>query len=74
MIEKQLNYGEEARNMLLSGVDKMANAVKTTLGAAGRTVIIEDELGRPHATKDGVSVAKSIFLSDPVENLGANIL
>ena len=74
MIEKQLNYGEEARNMLLSGVDKMANAVKTTLGAAGRTVIIEDDLGRPHATKDGVSVAKSIFLSDPVENLGANIL
>ena len=74
MIEKQLNYGKEAREMLLSGVDKMANAVKTTLGAAGKTVIIEDDLGRPHATKDGVSVAKSIFLSDPVENLGANIL
>lgn len=74
MIEKQLNYGKEAREMLLSGVDKMADAVKTTLGAAGKTVIIEDDLGRPHATKDGVSVAKSILLSDPVENLGASIL
>jgi len=74
MIEKQLNYGEHAREMLLNGVDKMADAVKTTLGAAGKTVIIEDDLGRPHATKDGVSVAKSIFLSDPVENLGATIL
>ena len=74
MIEKQLNYGEEARQMLLDGVDKMANAVKTTLGAAGKTVIIEDDLGRPHATKDGVSVARSIHLSDPVENLGASIL
>jgi len=74
MIEKQLHYDDEARDLLLSGVKKMAAAVKTTLGAAGKTVIIEDELGRPHATKDGVSVARSITLTDPVENLGANIL
>lgn len=74
MIEKQLHYNDEARDLLLLGVKKMAEAVRTTLGAAGKTVIIEDELGRPHATKDGVSVAKSITLTDPVENLGANIL
>jgi chaperonin GroEL len=74
MIEKQLHYNDEARDLLLLGVKKMADAVRTTLGAAGKTVIIEDELGRPHATKDGVSVAKSITLTDPVENLGANIL
>lgn len=74
MIEKQLTYGIEAKKALLSGVNKMADAVSTTLGAAGNTVIIEDEFGRPHATKDGVSVAKSIFLSDPVESLGASIL
>lgn len=74
MIEKQLHYDEEAKKMLLSGINKMADAVKSTLGAGGKTVIIEDEMGRPHATKDGVSVAKSIVLSDPVENLGASIL
>lgn len=74
MIEKQLNYGNDAKSLLLSGVNKMADAVKTTLGAAGNTVIIEDEFGRPHVTKDGVSVAKSILLSDPVENMGAKVL
>lgn len=74
MIEKQLHYDKEAKRLLLNGVNKMADAVKSTLGAGGKTVIIEDETGRPHATKDGVSVAKSIVLSDPVENLGASIL
>ena len=74
MIEKQLHYDKEAQDLLLSGVNKMADAVRTTLGAAGKTVIIEDDFGRPHPTKDGVSVAKSITLSDPVENLGASIL
>lgn len=74
MIEKQLHYDDEAREKLLLGVHKMAKAVSTTLGAGGKTVIIEDELGRPHPTKDGVSVAKSITLSDPVENLGLSIM
>jgi chaperonin GroEL len=74
MIEKQLHYDNEAQDLLLNGVNKMADAVKSTLGAAGKTVIIEDDFGRPHPTKDGVSVARSITLSDPVENLGASIL
>jgi chaperonin GroEL len=74
MIEKQIDYGNDAQSKLRSGVNKLADAVKTTLGAGGNTVILEDELGRPHITKDGVTVAKSINLSDPVEHLGASIL
>jgi chaperonin GroEL len=74
MIEKDIDYGHEAKNKLRSGVNKLSEAVKTTLGAGGNTVILEDELGRPHITKDGVTVAKSINLSDPVEHLGASIL
>lgn len=74
MIEKQIDYGKDAQSKLLAGVNKLANAVKTTLGAGGHTVILEDDYGRPHITKDGVTVAKSINLSDPVEHLGASIL
>ena len=74
MIEKDIDYGNKAKNKLRGGVNKLADAVKTTLGAGGNTVILEDELGRPHITKDGVTVAKSINLSDPVEHLGASIL
>lgn len=74
MIEKKLNYGDEAFGKLLSGVDHLAKAVSSTLGSSGRTVIIEDQYGNPHVTKDGVTVANSIILSDPVENLGASIL
>jgi len=74
MIEKEIDFNEDARYKLSNGINKLANAVKQTLGAAGNTVILEDELGRPHITKDGVTVAKSINLSDPVEHLGATIV
>jgi chaperonin GroEL len=74
MIEKDIDFNEDARFKLLNGVNKLSNAVKQTLGAAGNTVILEDQLGRPHVTKDGVTVAKSINLSDPVEHLGATIV
>lgn len=74
MIEKDIHYDGEAREKLANGINKIANAVKTTLGAAGNTVILEDELGRPHITKDGVTVAKSVNLTDPVEHLGATIM
>ena len=74
MIEKEILYKKEAKDKLIAGVDYVANAVKVTLGAAGRNVIIEDERGLPHVTKDGVTVANSITLSDPIENLGASII
>ena len=74
MIEKNLNYNDDALKRLVSGVNQLAEAVGSTLGANGRTVIIEDQYGNPHVTKDGVTVANSIVLSDPVENLGASIL
>ena len=74
MIEKNLTSGINGIRSLMEGVDTLADAVTSTLGAAGRTVIIEDQYGNPHVTKDGVTVANSIILSDPVENLGAMIL
>lgn len=74
MIEKNIHFSGDAKSKLKDGVDKLADAVKETLGAAGKTVILEDDFGRPHVTKDGVTVAKSINLSDPVEHLGASIL
>lgn len=74
MIEKDIDFNEDARFKLSNGINKLADAVKQTLGAAGNTVILEDEVGRPHITKDGVTVAKSINLSDPVEHLGATIV
>jgi chaperonin GroEL len=74
MIEKDIDFNEDARYKLTNGVNNLADAVKQTLGAAGNTVILEDEIGRPHVTKDGVTVAKSINLSDPVEHLGATVV
>lgn len=74
MIEKNIDFDHDAREQLLDGVNRLANAVKQTLGAAGNTVILEDEIGRPHITKDGVTVAKSINLSDPVAHLGATVV
>jgi len=73
-IEKFVDFGDEAKQFLRQGINTLANAVKTTLGAAGTTVIIEDEFGKPHVTKDGVTVAKSINLSHPVEHMGASII
>jgi len=74
MIEKEIIFNQESRTRLKKGIDILAEAVATTLGASGRTVIIEDQYGNPHVTKDGVTVANSILLSDPVENLGCSIL
>lgn len=70
---KQIIYGGEARDALKRGIDKLANAVKVTLGPKGRNVIIGRGFGSPMATKDGVSVAKEIELKDPFENLGAEM-
>lgn len=71
---KEIKYDMEARDLLKKGVDELANAVKVTLGPKGRNVIIEKKFGAPHITKDGVSVAKEIELSDPYENMGAQMV
>ena len=71
---KQLLFNEEARRALQRGVDAVANAVKVTLGPRGRNVVIEKKYGSPLITNDGVSVAKEIELSDPYENLGAQLV
>jgi len=73
-IVKDLNFGNDARSKVLSGVDKLAAAVKSTLGASGMCVIYEDALGSPVITKDGVTVAESVVLLDPVENIGAKLV
>lgn len=76
MIVKEVSFSKEARQKLIDGVDKMANAVKSTLGAQGQTVLIESEnhVGGVTVTKDGVTVAKSINLLDPIENIAVRII
>ena len=71
---KNINFDSEARITLKNGVDKLANAVTSTLGPSGRNVIIEQDMGNPVSTKDGVTVAKAIELKDPVENIGAQLV
>jgi chaperonin GroEL len=71
---KEIKFDLEARDGLKRGVDKLANAVKVTLGPKGRNVVIDKKFGSPTITKDGVSVAKEIELSDPIENMGAQIV
>ena len=71
---KQLDFGKEAKSKIIAGVDKLAKAVKSTLGASGKCVIYEDARGNPVITKDGVTVAESVVLYDPVENLGATLI
>ncbi|RMD59312.1 chaperonin GroEL [Candidatus Parcubacteria bacterium] len=71
---KQILFNEEARSALKRGVDKLANAVKVTLGPKGRNVVIDKGFGAPTVTKDGVSVAKEIELEDKVENIGAEMV
>jgi len=73
-IVKNLNFGDEARDNVLSGINKLTKAVSSTLGASGKCVILEDNAGNPIITKDGVTVADSIILRDPVENMGATLL
>ncbi len=71
---KQLQYSDEGRRSILAGVEKLANAVKITLGPKGRNVVIEKKFGSPTITKDGVTVAKEIELEDAYENLGAEMV
>ena len=73
-IVKTLTFGKEANNQIITGVEKLASAVKSTLGASGKCVIYEDALGRPVITKDGVTVAESVVLLHPVENIGATLI
>jgi chaperonin GroEL len=73
-IVKDLNFGDDAKKKIIAGVDKLASAVKSTLGASGKCVIYEDARGNPVITKDGVTVAESVVLYDPVENMGATLL
>ncbi len=74
MAAKNITYGEDARQSILRGVNKLADAVKVTLGPKGRNVVIEKKFGSPLITKDGVTVAKEIELSDPLENMGAQMV
>ena len=73
-IVKDLNFGDSAKTRIIKGVEKLANAVKSTLGASGQCVIYEDARGNPVITKDGVTVAESVVLFDPVENMGATLI
>ena len=71
---KKLDFGQTAKDKVIAGVDKLAQAVKSTLGASGKCVIYEDGRGKPVITKDGVTVAQSVVLYDPVENIGATLI
>ena len=73
-IVKNLNFGDEARKQVFKGIEKLTKAVSSTLGASGKCVMLEDNTGKPLITKDGVTVADSIVLLDPVENMGATLL
>jgi len=74
MAAKNITYGEEARQNILRGVNKLADAVKITLGPKGRNVVIDKKFGSPTITKDGVTVAKEIELENPLENMGAQMV
>lgn len=71
---KNLTFGDTARSQVLTGVEKLTNAVGSTLGASGQCVILEDSNGHPQITKDGVTVANAITLQDPLENIGATLI
>ena len=73
-IVKNLSFGDDAKVKVFEGINKLTKAVSSTLGASGQCVILEDGSGRPIITKDGVTVADSITLLDPVENMGATLL
>ena len=73
-IVKNLHFGGSAQQKIMSGVEKLSKAVSSTLGASGKCVIYEDGTGRPIVTKDGVTVANSVILMDPTENIGATLI
>ena len=74
MSAKELHFGDQARNDILHGIDKLANAVKVTLGPLGRNVLLDKPFGLPLSTKDGVTVAKEIELDNRFENIGAQLV
>jgi chaperonin GroEL len=74
MAVKQLAFDQDTRTAILAGVEKLARAVRSTLGPRGRTVVINKSWGSPHVTKDGVTVAEDIELNDPYENMGAQLV
>ena len=74
MAAKDVRFGDDARQRMLRGVDILADAVKVTLGPKGRNVILDKSYGAPRITKDGVTVAKEIELSDKFENMGAQMV
>ena len=71
---KQIVYGEKSRQIMIEGINQLANAVKVTLGPKGRNVVLDKKFGSPTITKDGVTVAKEIELKDPLENMGAQMV
>ena len=71
---KQITYGDESRQAILRGVNRLADAVKVTLGPKGRNVVLDKKFGAPLITKDGVTVAKEIDLKEPLENMGAQMV
>ena len=73
-IVKALTFGSNAKEKVFAGIDKLTTAVSSTLGASGKCVILEDFMGRPMITKDGVTVANSVILREPVENIGATLI
>ena len=73
-MSKKLSFDEEARQPLAAGVSKLARAVKSTLGPRGRNAVLDKGWGAPKITKDGVTVAEDITLSDPEENMGAQVV
>src|SRR5574341_2460930 len=74
MPAKQLSYSDDARAALRRGMDKLADAVKITLGPKGRNVVLDKKFGPPTITNDGVTIAKEIELEDPFEDMGAQLL
>ncbi|MCB0444244.1 MAG: chaperonin GroEL, partial [Gelidibacter sp.] len=73
-MSKQVLNGEDSREKLIKGINTITDSVKVTLGAKGRNVMIQREFSFPHITKDGVTVARSISLKDPVEDMGAQLI
>ena len=74
MAAKEVKFNTDARDRMLRGVDILTNAVKVTLGPKGRNVVLDKSFGAPRITKDGVTVAKEIELSDKFENMGAQMV
>src|SRR5713226_3893009 len=74
MAAKEVRFSTDARDKMLRGIDVLANAVRITLGPKGRNVVLEKSYGAPRSTKDGVTVAKEIELSDKFENMGAQMV